>query len=501
MKQPNIVFIMADQWAAASVGCYGCDVPNVTPHLDAMAEQGIRFTRHYVNIPVCGPSRASIFTGRSPVAHGVVHNNIDARPETPFFTDGLRTAGYKTVGIGKFHFTPMQQYPPSELGKYGFDEVLITEDTKHGPWLEWIKNEHTKHYETALAMAWPMPYIDTYPPNAENLRPAWGKALETYIQPQQQPPYRRICYPSPLPVELHQTTWITDCAIDKLDTFDKEGAEEPFFLFVSYVDPHDPYDPPSPYAEMFAPGEIPSPIPQEWTRDYCAQEYPLFQDTMFQLSSFDDDTWARLRALFYGSCRFVDDSVGRILEKLRQTGLDENTIVIFTTDHGDLIGDHGMLMKGPWHYDKTIRCPLIVYGSGVAQGEICDELTSNLDLAPTVLNLAGISCDLEGNRLPLETNQLRSYSGWKEIAIESNASYVNKRGGCHSIVSDDGWRLTLFLDQQYGELFNLMEDPDEQNNLFLSPQFQSKRLELSERLIKAREKQIYPFPGGEFADL
>ena len=361
--KPNILMIMADQWAAKNLGCYGCKVPGVSPHLDALAARGRRFERFYANVPVCGPSRACIFTGRSPAATGVYHNNIEIAPATPLFTPLLRAQNYHTWGVGKFHFSPMQQFPPASFDELGWDEVEVSEDPKHGPYLDWMWKQHPEHYETALAMSWPMPYLDNYPPDGHDLRPRWRAAYERHLAPQKRAPNRPIFHPSPLPRELHQSRWIADRAIERLANCD---GQTPFFGFVSFVDPHDPYDPPAPYDEMFAPNAVPPPVPREWTDDWGARDYLKFRETMFEIADFSAEDWARLRALYFGSCRFVDDEIGRVLAALAARGLDANTTVIFLTDHGDLVGDHGLLMKGPWHYDGCVRCPLIVAEPNIA---------------------------------------------------------------------------------------------------------------------------------------
>ncbi len=494
-SQPNIILIMADQWAAASVGAYGCDVPNVTPNLDAFARRGIRFNRQYATAPVCGPSRATIFTGRSPAIHGIVNNNLELNGDTPLFTQCLKSCGYRTAGFGKFHFTAMVEPPPTNLRHLGFDKVVVTEDPKLGPWLDWIEKEHPEHYEQALAISWGMPYLKAYGKDRRNLVAAHQKAVARWRSPQQRPPCRPIFHRSPLPAELHQTRWITDLAMQHLDRqVKKEG--QPFFTFVSYVDPHDPYDPPAPYADLFDWRDMPPPIAREWTRDWCADEYPRFHDTCFDLKTFTPETWARLRANFYGSCRFVDDEIGRLLRHLEKTGMDRNTIVIFMTDHGDMIGDHGMLMKGPWHYDKCVRCPLIVAGPGVEAGAVFEGLTSTLDLFPTIAQFTGkeTNIPLEGQALPLNSSQIKQWKERPHVALESNGSYVNRRSQARSLVTDDGWRLTLYPNQSYGELFDLKHDPEEQNNLFRSPRMRGRRLELTERLLSVLSTQIFPLP-------
>ncbi len=486
--KPNILFIMADQWAAKNIGCYGCPVPDVTPHIDALAARGARFSRFYASVPVCGPNRACLFTGRAPTAHGVWENNIDPSPDVPFFTQHLQNADYGTWGIGKFHFSPMPLFLPDNFEHLGFDEVQITEDPKHGVYLDWIREHAPEHYETAFAMAWPMPYLDHYPPNGESVRERWLEAVAQTLSPSQQAPFRSLFYPSPLPAELHQTHWIADRAIEKLNTHD--GAE-PFFGFVSFVDPHDPYDPPVPYDTMYNPADIPAATPQEWTAEFGARDYLKFQETVFKIGDYSAQDWANLRALYFGSCRFVDDQIGRILDALRENKLDENTIVIFLTDHGDLLGDHGLLMKGPWHYDGCIRCPMIIAGPGVEPSEI-DDLHCSFDLAPTILRFG------ETQSPAMEGRDLLGGQGWEEIVVQTHASYVSVRRGSRTLISDDNWRLTLFPDDKdYGELFDLTHDPDEQNNLFRAPQTVERRLDMMQRLVSALAREVYPFPRGE----
>ncbi|BDZ55763.1 hypothetical protein GCM10025870_28360 [Agromyces marinus] len=288
----------------------------------------------------------------------------------------------------------------------------------------------------------------------------------------------------PLPAELQQSTWIADRAIAQLDEL--RESEDPFLLYVSFVDPHDPYDPPAEWAERFDWRSIPDPIPQEWDRATGPWQYAAFQDEKFELSTFDRETWLRLRAAYFASCAFVDHQIGRIREALSERGLVEDTVVIFTTDHGDVIGDHGLLMKGPWHYDKTVRCPMIVAGPGVAQGRRFDGLTSHLDVRPLVLELAGVDAgDSEGRALPIRESTLDTERGHERVAIETNTSYVAPADQVRTIITADGWRLTVFCDQAYGELFNLKVDPDEQTNLYDDPDHMGLRLRLTEELVAA----------------
>lgn len=481
---PHVMLVMADQWPASALGCYGSQVPEVSPHIDALADRGVLFERHYTPIPLCGPSRAALFTGRSPLASGLVGNDVEARLDTPFLSQHLWNAGYATWGVGKFHVTSLLNPPPVDLSHLGFEQVLVTEDTKHGCWLDWVQREHLEHYEAALAVSWPTPYLDSRGPGGSSLRPAWEEARRRHLEPLQAPPHRRIVHPSPLPAELHQSTWITDRALERLDTVAASGG--PSFTFVSYVDPHDPYDPPEPWWSASDPSRIPPAVPQEWSRDWSPWQYPQFQDTRFELDTFDADTWALLRSAYFASCRFVDEQVGRLLRGLHDRGLEDRTVVVLTSDHGELAGDHGLLMKGPWHYDATIRCPLVVAGPGVARGGRFTGLTSHLDIAPTLLGLAGVEAGpWEGRALPLTETAVCSDPGHDRLAVETNTSYLAPADPVRTVVTRDGGRLTVFPGQDYGELFELDQDPQEQRNRYRDPGATQRRLELTEQLVEA----------------
>lgn len=496
-RPPNIVLIMADQWPAATLGAYGWQTPRVSPNLDRLAARGLVCERNYTVIPVCAPARAAMFTGLPPVVNGVTGNDDQPCPDqTPLFPAVLRKAGYRTTGVGKFHFSSYRAYPPDDLGHLGFDQALITEDPKHGAWLDWIARDHPEHYEQALAVSWPMPYLDHYPPDARDRRDEWEQAVETHLRPLQQPPHRRIVHPSPLPAELHQTSWITDHALHMIDTAAADGR--PFLTYVSYVDPHDPYDPPEPFWSDLGWQDVPPPAPQEWSEHDGPWQYQRFRESMFELDSFDEQTWARLRAAFLASCRFVDDQIGRILDHLERTGLDHDTVVVFTSDHGDAIGDHGLLMKGPWHYDKVVRTPMIMAGPGIRMGARMTGLSAGIDLCPTILDVAGVSITDDraghgrvrengpyaGRVLPYRDGDDPT-AGHDRVLIETNASYLGERDPVRTVISDDNWRLTEFPEQDYGELFDLTDDPDEQRNRYADPSCEPRRRRMVGELVQA----------------
>ena len=481
-KQPNIVFIMADQWAASFVGCYGSGVDS-TPALDRLAAGGMRFDRCYAHVSVCAPNRATVFTGRSAEIHGVVTNNLYLPAVHPTFPHVLRHAGYRTGAFGKFHFTPMQRPLPANFAHLGFDESVPTEDPKLGPWLDWIAAEHPDHYERALAVSWEMPYASCYGPDGLDLRPRMAEAREKYLAPAAAASSWPCTYTSPLPTELHQTTWITDLSLDFMARHVRDHAARPFVCFTSYVDPHDPYDPPAPYDAIFEAADVPPPIGPPEQR--CPSKIlAAAKRTMnFHEIAHRTDVVRKLRAMYHGSLRFLDDQIARIVRFLDDRGLRDDTIIVFTTDHGDMMGDHGFITKGVMHYDACIRCPLIVSRPGATAG-VTGRLTSSLDFFPTFCDWAGVS-----DRPPVEGRSFAAAcrgdddAGWPEVTVQAPLGPAGRT--VRSIVTNDGWRFSVFNEPGCGQMFDLNADPREQRDLYDQPDHGARRLALHERLTRA----------------
>ncbi len=479
MSKCNIVFIMADQLGAAFLGCYGSKVP-ATPNLDALAENGCRFDRFYAHCPVCAPNRATIFTGRSIEVHGMTTNNLHLNKDLPTFMHVLQEEGYYTGGFGKFHFSPMQQPLPKDFSYVGYDESVPTEDPRLGPWLEWVKREHPDKYERALSVAWPMNYVGQYGEKGQDMRLLLEKARQEYLNPNQDVSPWHHMYSSPMPKEIHQTTWITDLGVD----FIKRNSDRPFVCHLSYVDPHDPYDPPAPYDEMFDPEGMDLPIPMAVTR----YKTDILNNTLdfagFSSIAKDDKSLQKLRSFYYGKIRFIDDQIGRIIETLEEQGVLEETIFVFTTDHGDMMGDHGFMTKGVKHYDSAVRCPLIISGKGIPQGKEIGHLCSSLDLFPTITDLA--SCpDIP----PVEGQSLVPLLSEKDLSAHDILvqSPYNSEGHVDTLFTPEGWRLSVYDDAKM-QLFNLLEDPKEQHDLSDDESYNSVVRDLLIRLVLVKSQ-------------
>ncbi len=472
----NIIFIMADQMAACHVNCYGSGVDS-TPTLDALTERGMRFDRCYSSSPVCTPNRGVLTTGRSPAVNGMISNNFTQPSDTPTYAHVLAYHGYHVGGFGKFHHCPMPLKHPEDYSYLGFDETVITEDPKWGAYIKWIRDEHPDHLEEALAVAWGHPRNWEEIPEPYNTPQALGELRQRILGPLKAGREWQQVYPSPLPAELHQTTYITNVALDYLAR--RKDEEQPFCCFVSYVDPHAPYDPPQPYDTMFDPADMPDPIPAAWeeegnailekTQDWCG----------FKAAAHNADEIKRFRAHYHGSIKFIDDQIARIVAFLDQEDLWDDTVLVFTTDHGDVCGDHALHAKGVRPYDAGIRCPLIVAGGDVQQG-VSGDLVCALDFFPSFCDWAGIDATqlppLEGRSFAPICAGSEQEEPWESVSVAF--------GPVESVISGDGWRLTVFDDPDSpNQLINLVDDPTEQVNRYTDPDCVAIRTRLLEEMV------------------
>lgn len=473
MTRPNILFICADQLGAAQIGCYGSGVDS-TPTLDRLASGGVRFDRFYARCPICAPNRATILTGRSPSMHGVAWNNFLLPNDMPTYAHVLRAAGYATGGFGKFHQTPMWLEAPRTVAHLGFEESVVAEDPKWESWIDWVRERAPEHYEAALGMCWPGPRSQAG--RSEQERRDYKQARDAAMRARRSGRWK-MAYASPLPAELHDTAYITELGLDYIARHASAGADRPFFCHVSYVDPHDPYDPPEPYASMFDPDEMPEPVPQAWS----PQELPTLQSSTvwndFETAREDPQAMRELRARFHGSLRYMDDQIARLIEAAEK--LDRPTVVIFTTDHGEMLGDHGLITKAVKHYDAGIRCPLIMATinpdePGVAApGRVDRGLRSSLDLFPTFCDLAGVD---EEERPPLEGRSFATGGdGHDALCVEFDS--------VATVITDDNWRLTRYADDGATQLFDLSSDPTEQHDRSADPVCAERKAAMLEELV------------------
>ncbi len=485
----NIVLIMADQLSARWLGCYGNRAAH-TPNLDALAARGVRFENCVSNHPVCMPARATIFTGRSAPLHGVFYNGYELDPAMPTFPRLLSENGVQTLGIGKFHLECHGRSACNNVDKYGFERAETTEDIRCGHWLDWVRERHPDCYERALATVWPEPHLARYGPGGVDLRPALAAAKRRHPPKTVAP----MTHPSIVPEAVCQTRWITDRAIQFIEERD---SHRPFFLNVSYVDPHDPYDPPARFLELIDQELVPRPVRSEGPS--LTELLARFSRLPFvrRFADCPEDAWVTMRRYYLASLAFIDEQVGRLLGFLEQTDLARDTLVLFTADHGDMLGDHGFPTKGAWHFDACRRVPLIAAGPQVCAAT-CPRIVSLLDLFPTIADYA---CGRQPAHPPVEGRSLRPLLEGGTDPERADAVLIESYGSYGNTDFELTARSVVTAEHAYTRfgngvelLFNLEADPDERVNLARQADTRECRHALRAAMLDCMARRYSPLP-------
>ena len=506
--QPNFLMIMCDQMRADWLGFAGH--PQVqTPNIDRLAAKGLRFTNGFAATPVCMPNRASIMTGRMPSVHGLRYNGCTLPARANTFVDVLRAAGYRTAMIGKSHLEPFTGIRRSYDDEDG--DVIIRE-----AWREERAdrtNEEPFRYESDEYHQFPKPYygfdhVDMVTDHGDR---AGGHYLQWFrrtvpnwrdlVNPANQIAHNYSCtqaYRTPIPENLYPTAFVRDRACDYL----RRAAcrDRPFFAFVSFPDPHHPFNPPGKYWSMYDPDDFDIPIhPEDHSPvppplSWCLHEFAANREPPTPESAriATDRHVREAMALTAGMITMIDDSVGAILSTLHETGQSDNTVVLFNSDHGDYLGDSRLLMKGAWSRDSINRVPLIWADPGGDDPGDRDDLVSSIDIAPTILQRAGIKPyhGMQGrswltggprDELLIEYNDLMARMGFPTAA---RVRTVRTRD--HS--------LTLYVGQDWGELFDNDTDPYHIRNLWNDPGSSSVKSTMMERLAHLLAAQMDESP-------
>jgi len=506
-SRPNFIFFITDQQRGDHLGCYGNPLLR-TPHIDALAARGWLFERFYVASAMCMPNRATIMTGRMPTLHGVRQNGIPLSLDSTCFTHLLQEVGYRTGLFGKSHlqnFTgdvPKFQLkipegltpPPDRLREVmqglrlgaAYDRELASEkstdpaaDEREGPFYG---------FERFRFCTWPAPGY-----SAPQLR--WSR----------------------IPEELYPTNYVADTTIEFLEERARDPQAAPFFVQCSFPDPHHPFTPPGKYFHLYNPDEVRLPAsfhhrPHDQTPMLKRMHEDLAagraqRETVAPYAVTESEA-KQITAATYGMLTLIDDAVGRVMAKLRELGLAENTVVIFTSDHGDWMGDHGVMQKGPLHYQGLIRVPFIWSdpqdaSAGKSAGKRTDALAGSIDIARSILHRAGVAPanGMQGRDLN-RIMQQNEGSTHDCIVVEQQTSrpYLGMSEQVRVRTMTDGrWRMSLWDGLPSGELYDLEGDPGEIVNLWGSPAHLGARRELMERMLwKMVELQDRsPFPVGE----
>lgn len=370
-EKANILLIMSDQQRIDSLGAYGGEMVR-TPILDRLAQNGTRFTQAYTPVTVCSPARASLFTGQYPFRHNVVRNGASLRLDLPNLATSLLRTGYRLGYSGKWHID--DTYGPTHFGFEAHDWLGYAHPAG-GIYLRSFRDSRrnpVNHYLEYLAeRGLSMPELE---------EAVYFPAIDTF----------EIYGRQTGPVEASYEHYVADLAINLLERFDTRARSDgrPFFLWVNYWGPHVPYILPEPYFSMFPAMDVTlSPtLAEDWDGKPWIQKRMSTHN--WGTSELDEGAWRETVAKYAGYCALLDWETGRILAMLEKLGILDNTIVAYTTDHGSMVGHHGLVDKGPYPYDDIQRIPLIVTGPGAKPGHTVDEFTYLHDLTPTILEWA-----------------------------------------------------------------------------------------------------------------
>jgi len=467
MGKRNVLFITCDQLRKDALEIYDNNVIK-TPNIDATFRDGIKFTNMFAVNPVCAPNRGVIATGKWPKVNGLVANGYMLPHDEPTMMHVFRNNGYVTYGVGKMHFTPQWQFDMDETGKgvinpqpqlhelphYGFDHCMITEDNRVGPYADYLKTHGYDLWED----------LHSFSLSKQHLTQA-----------------------SPYPEEHHQTTWITDRVLDYLKTHDRE---KPFFMWLSYVDPHHPFNPPKPYDTMYNPKDMPLPVYQEGEHEKRNESFKKIYHgegkkphERVDFSRFKDSDWQRIKAYYYGMISLIDKNIGRLIRYLKDTGELENTILVFTADHGETLGDHHLLFKD-LPFDCVTAMPFLVKTPDMKEAKTVDILCRSLEIMPTILALASLSKPefLNGVSL-IEQIKNTPKELFENILIENITMKT---------VRSRKYRLTVFQEYDKGDLYDLAKDPHNLENLWDNEAYKDVKDYLISQLIARLDEVVDP---------
>jgi len=471
--RPNILLITSDQQHRSTLGKVNDRIR--TPALDRLCDEGVRFDRAYCPNPTCTPTRASIITGMYPSQHGAWSLGTKLFEDVPTVGEALAAAGYFTALVGKAHFQPLASRPGMESIEcqptlrdldfwrgfhgpwYGFEHVETARmhaDESHvgGHYAVWMEEKGLTNWQD---------YFQPWPPVKESGGNYWQRENRAWD----------------LSEEFHYTRWTGERTVAQI----ARAAEEdrPFFVWSSFHDPHPPYLCPHPWIDMYDPADM---VPgrlvpgehevnpvhfrktQEEGYDWWSEQEKWIHGGHSHLH--DPNELKKDMACYYGMTSFMDQQIGAVLDELDRRGLAENTLVIFTTDHGHFLGQHGLIAKAIHHYEDVLRVPMIVRGPGVPAGGVSQDIQSLVDLAPSFLALAGLDKpgvmtgvsqldNWRGGHAARDATVVENHHGTTQFHMRS---YVTRR-----------YKITVYRDGEDGELFDLQEDPGEVRNLWADP--------------------------------
>ena len=437
--QPNILLIEADQMAAFPLSFYNPDGQAITPNLDALARDGIVFENAYCNSPLCSPSRASKFTGRLPTNHQVWGNGAELKSDTPTMMHFLRSAGYRTVCSGKCHFVGADQL-------HGFDRRLTTD-------------MYPSNFDWSIDWE---PAVDHRPGTSVQKLDVSGQCRTN----------NQILYDSEVQFR----------AIEFLRYEALEQPDSPFFLHVSYTQPHDSYQSVPKYLDQYKNVEV---APPRLSNDPIANPVTDWLAVHHGIDQYPptDERILASREAYYAMITHLDDFIGDIVAELKLLGLYDNTLIIFTSDHGDMMGERNMWFKRTF-WEHSVKVPLVFHQPSQLAAKRVQEAVTLADLCPTLAEIGGAKNIADRWGSPDSASFAAILTGeapdWKDTAIMQyfgpgiEAPWFAIRRGSFKYAFIHGWG---------GILVNLSDDPDETTNLVGDPEYTDLVAELHEILV------------------
>ncbi len=487
----NILWIMTDQHQASCLGCMGNEYIQ-TPNLDRLAAEGILFENAFCQSPVCMASRGSILTGRYPEAIRIRGMGVLPPTETTL-PEWLSRHGYHTGAFGKVHLTP-EKYTRYELqsdvpildwrpfGKYaclpdiprdpmkenyGFQTHIGCDDACRGNHLAWIKKEA---------------------PDLLNTKPV------TF------PEGPRDLFVSRFPSKYHATTFIADQA----ETYIRAQAETaaPWMTFCSFIAPHHPFEAPADQIARYEDADIP--LPDSEVRVDIQSPPKALVPAINEMHQYTEAIQRRIITHYYASISLIDDCVGRLMLALEQTGQRDNTLIVFVSDHGEHLGSHGLLRKASFHYDETLRVPLIInFPGNQDSGRHVEGLVELIDLYPTVIGLLGLPLNpgvqgidwSSGLRNNSAIGREDCYSDMFDMNPMTHDQAVGPYCACQTLRTEK-WKLNVYptTGMESSQLFDLRNDPLESHNCFHDPEYSHIREEMLWRMISRTHANADPLP-------
>jgi arylsulfatase A-like enzyme len=420
-SKPNVLLFFTDQQRADTIAALGNPVIR-TPALDRLAAGGVAFTSAFSPSPVCVSARCSLHYGQYPLRTGCYENSFPMPEDRPSFMDALTEAGYRTHGIGKCHFTPDAQ------ALRGFQTREVQEELGPSP-------EADDYLKSLFAEGF------------DHLCDPHGARGEMYYVPQL----------AQMPARLHPTQWVGDRALAFLE--EQTGQDQPWLLFCSFIHPHPPFAPPCPWHKLYRAPLMPLPrVPQDAESLYTWINYNQNR-YKYRDQGIDQNLMRNIKAYYYACISFIDYQIGRLLDALEKSGELDNTLILFTSDHGEHLGDNRCFGKRSMH-DACARIPLIARLPGALEGgAVCTRPASLVDVAPTILAATG--ADMRGVELDGENlADVAAGSSSREMVF----SQWNRGQGAIYTAVNDRWKYAWSAGDDAEFLFDRVQDPLETRN-------------------------------------